>query len=367
MRIAILTELFFPHIGGTEVRLYEIGRRLVARGHDVDAFTIRHSLQVPKEEQMNGIHVHRYGYSPSYFTPNGLRSCTGVLWYSLITAFKSIGTNYDLYYFGQWPLLHGLLTKPLVSPCVLEWCEVWRRRIVLLEKTLGRLIANHVAVSEFTKHRMTEFLNLSPQRITVIPNGVDLSQFSDHTTTRTWGRLVYVGRLAPHKGLDDLLEAFRVVKEKNSQVELFIAGSGTSLSSLREHARGLDGAHIVGQLTEAEKVDLLKSSWLFVMPSAREGFGIAPLEAMAAGTPVLTVDHPDNGLKAICKHGNGIVTPPNAASIAAAVSELLSNEEEWNAMSKASLRFAEEHDWENIVDQTEAYFNSIVNNGQAFF
>jgi glycosyltransferase involved in cell wall biosynthesis len=54
-------------------------------------------------------------------------------------------------------------------------------------------------------------------------------------------------------------------------------------------------------------------------------------------------------------------------SIAAAVSELLSNEEEWNMMSKASLRFAEEHDWENIVDQTETYFNSIVNNDQVFF
>jgi len=367
MRIAILTEFFVPHVGGTEVRLYEIARRLVARGHDVDVFTIRHSLEVPEEEQVDGVYVHRYAYSPGYVTPNGMRSYTGVLRYSLSTALKAIGTGYDVYYFGQWPMLHTLLTEPLVSPCVQEWCEVWRRDIVALEKTVGRLMENHVAVSEFTKHRMTEFLKMDPNRVIVIPNGVDLRQFNGGTSTRTWGRLVYIGRLAPHKGLDNLIEAVRMVKERDSQVELFIAGSGTSLPTLKEHARRVDGVHILGHVTEAEKVALLKSSWLFLMPSSREGLGIAPLEAMAAGTPVLTVDHPDNGLKEICRYGNGIVTSPDDVSIAEAVSKLLRNEGEWNAMSKASVRFVEGYDWGMIADRMEAYLNSIVNDGHAFF
>jgi len=363
MRIAILTELFFPHVGGTEFRFYEIAKRLVGRGHDVDVFTIRHSPHIPEEEQVQGIHVHRYAYSPSYVTSNGLRSVKGVLGYSLSTALKTIGTRYDVYYFGQWPLLHALLAKPLVSPCVQEWCEVWYRHIVALEKTLARLMENHVAVSEFTKRRMTEFLRLDPDHITVIPNGVDLRQFGDRSPGKIWGRLVYIGRLAPHKGLGDLIDAFRIVKEKDPQVELFIAGSGTFLPTIKEYVKGLDGIHILGRISEAEKVELLKSSWLFAMPSSREGLPLAPLEAMAAGTPVLTVDHPDNGLKDICMYGNGIVTSPNSVSIASTVLELLSNEGEWNSMRKASVRYAEEHDWESIADQVEDYFNSIVNGG----
>lgn len=361
MRIAILTELFLPHIGGTEFRLYEIAKRLVRRGHDVDLFTIQHSQYIPDEEEVDGIQVHRYAYSPNYVTPNGLRSVRGVLTYALSTALKTIGTGYDIYYFGQWPLLHALLAKPLISPCVQEWCEVWHKQIVPVEKTLARLMKYHVAVSEFTKRRMTEFLRLDPERITVIGNGVDLQRFGGKSPRKIWGRLVYIGRVAPHKGLEDLVDAFRLVKEKDSQVELFIAGSGTFLTTIEEYVKGLEGIHILGSVSETEKIELLKSSWLFAMPSSREGFPLAPLEAMAAGTPVLTVDHQDNGLKDICTRGNGLVTSPDSASIASAVLELLSNEEEWNTMRKASILYAKEHDWEMIADQAEDYFNSIVN------
>jgi glycosyltransferase involved in cell wall biosynthesis len=361
MRIGILTELFYPHVGGTEFRLYEIAKRLVKRGHDVDVFTIQHSQNVPEEEVVQGVQLHRYAYSPGYVTSNGRRSANGVLAYALSTAFKTIGSKYDIYYFGQWPLLHALLAKPLVSPCVLEWCEVWRKQIVALEKTLARMMRYHVAVSEFTKRRMIEFLHLNPEGITVIPNGVDLQRFRDGSHRKVWGQLVYIGRIAPHKGLEDLIDAFRIVKQKDSQVELIIAGSGVSLTSIKEYAKGVDGIQILGHVSEGEKVELLKSSWLFAMPSSREGFPLAPLEAMAAGTPVLTVNHEENGLKDVCANGNGVVSSPDSASIASTVLELLSNEEEWNCMRKASILYAEGHDWEMITDQAEGYFNSIVN------
>jgi glycosyltransferase involved in cell wall biosynthesis len=361
MRIAILSELFFPHVGGTEFRLYEIAKRLVGRGHEVDVFTIQHSRRVPNEEEVEGIQVHRYAYSPGYVTPNGLRSIKGVVAYALSTALKTIGTRYDLYYFGQWPLLHALLGRPPFSHCVLEWCEVWRKQIVPLEKTLARVMNNHVAVAEFTKRRMTEFLHLDPARITVIPNGVDLQRFGDNSASKTWGRLVYIGRVAPHKGLEDLIDAFRIIKEKDSQVELLIAGSGTSLANIKEYAKGCEGIQILGRVSEEEKVELLRSSWLFTMPSTREGFPLAPLEAMAAGTPVLTLDHQDNGLKDICTCGNGVVTSPDSASIASTVLELLSNEEEWKSMRKESILYAEQHDWDRIADQAEDYFSSLLN------
>jgi glycosyltransferase involved in cell wall biosynthesis len=356
-----LTELFYPHVGGTEYRLYEIARRLVERGHEIDVFTMQYPPSTPGEEYLEGIYVHRYARSSNYVTANGLRSVRGIFKYSISTALRTLGTSYDIYYFGQWPILHALLTRPLVSPCIQEWCEVWYRKIVILEKALARAMHNHVAVSNFTKRRMVEFLNLDPMRITVIPNGVDPKKFRNGSYDKVWGRLVYVGRIAPHKGLDILIDAFKIIRDEASEVELFIAGSGPLLSKIKEYAKGLEGVHILGYISEAEKVELLRSSWLFTIPSSREGFPLAPLEAMASGTPVLTVDQPENGVKDICTQGNGVVVPPDSLSIAQTVLKLLSDEDRWDAMRRASLRYTQQYDWDTIVSQAERYFDLVVN------
>jgi glycosyltransferase involved in cell wall biosynthesis len=361
MHIAILTELFYPHVGGTEVRLYEMSKRLVRRGHEVDVFTIQHSPNASQEEDLEAIHVKRYAYSPKYVTASGFRSWSGVIRYSLSTVFKALGTDYDIYYFGQWPVLHAVLTKPIVSRCVQEWCEVWYEKIVALERILSKVMDNHVAVSEFTKRRMVEFLHLDPNHVTIIPNGVDLQKYRNGLG-KTWGRMIYIGRVAPHKGLNLLLDAFRIIKDKAPQVELYIAGSGSHLKTLRDYAEGLDGIHLLGDISEDEKIKLLKSSWLFMMPSSREGSSIAILEAMASGTPVLTTDHPDNAAKYMCNMGNGVIAYPSSVAIASAVLELLSDENRWDSMKKLSLQYVEQFDWNTIVSQMERYLKSIVAN-----
>jgi glycosyltransferase involved in cell wall biosynthesis len=361
MRIAILTELFLPHTGGTEYRLYEIAKRLVRKGVEIDVFTVRYPSDTAEEEDLDGIRVIRYARSPRYVTANGFRSVRGVMEYSLYTALKTFGTDYDVYYFGEWPMFHSLLAGPLVHPSVQEWCEVWYKQIVVLEKILAKVMSNHVAVSEFTKHRMVDLLHMDPENITVIPNGVDFHRFNGGGGEKTWGRLVYVGRIAPHKGLKMLIDSFKMVRDKNGEVELFVAGSGPLLPTIRRYAKEIKGIHILGKVTEEEKIELLKNSWLFMMPSTREGLPLAPLEAMAEGTPVLTVDHPDNGAKDVCVEGNGVIVPPDSASIASAVLKMLSNESEWNMMREASLQYAKKCDWDTITDKVEVYFDSIAN------
>lgn len=360
MHIAVLTELFPPHVGGTEFRLYEIGKRLVRRGHEVDVFTIQYPPETLREENIDGITVHRYARSSGYVTSNGSRSIRGVFAYAVRTALKAIGSEYDIYYFGQWPIFHSLLTAPFVSPCVQEWCEVWYRKIVPFEKALATTMGNHVAVSDFTKRRMVEFLHFDPNTIAVIPNGVDHEKFTGASTNQVWGRLVYVGRVAPHKGLTTLIDAWKIARREAPEVELFIAGSGPLLPQIKEYAKGLEGVQVLGEVSEEEKIALLKSSWLFIMPSSREGHPLAPLEAMAQGVPVLTVDHPDNGVKAICSEGNGVIVRPDSASIASAVLALLRNEHEWRTKMTAALEYAKRCDWETTASQMEEYLSSIA-------
>ena len=122
--IAIVTELFYPSHGGCEVRFLEIGKRLAERGHQVHIFTIQHEKSLPVLDVVNGIFVHRYACTENYVRSGG-RSLLGVLKYSLRTPRKLSEQNFDVLYFGPWPILHSIFSRFYKVPRVQEWCEVW--------------------------------------------------------------------------------------------------------------------------------------------------------------------------------------------------------------------------------------------------
>ena len=124
LKIAFLTEFFYPHIGGCETRFLEIGRRLVAKGHEIHVFTIQYDCNLPKEEQIFGMKVHRYAYSRSYISQDSFRSFGGILKYSVASLVHLLGSNFDIYYSNQWPMLHSIVVKPVATPLIQEWCEV---------------------------------------------------------------------------------------------------------------------------------------------------------------------------------------------------------------------------------------------------
>ncbi len=360
MRIAIATEFFHPHVGGTEFRLREMSKRLVKRGHTVHVFTVRYDSNLPKDEESEGIHIHRYATNAGYETANGMRSVSGVLSYAISTMIRVAATDFDVWYFGQWPMLHSLLSKIFVSSLVQEWCEVWYRKIVPFEKATARATMHHVAVSESIKRRMVEFLGIRAEDIAVIYSGIDSALFNAKSSEKRWGRIVYIGRIASHKRLDILLNAYQLAKVETPEIELHLAGSGPALSTISKEASKLEGVHVYGYISEPAKVELLRSSWLFAMPSEREGLPHAPLEAMAAGTPVLTVNDADNGTVEICKEGNGIITSHQPQAIAAAITRALREEEEWKQMSTRARCFAKRFDWDRCVDDLEGYLTAAV-------
>lgn len=361
LRIAIVTELFYPNMAGCERRFFEIGRRLVRRGHEVHVFTIQHEARLPKNDVVEGMSVHRYAYPKNYITTENFRSMSGVLKYSLATVFKLLSKDdFDIYYFNQWPIAHSMFAKPFFSPIVQEWCEVWFDKIVIFERIISKLMGYHVAVSAFTKRRMTDFLHVPSDRIAVIPNGVEYNKFSENSHRKKWGKIVYVGRLTPHKHVDMLVEAFREVKQKLPEAELHIVGSGPLLSSIKNQASKLDDCFIYGSLPEDRMLDVLKEAWLFVLPSEREGSGIVALEAMATRTPVITVDFADNATREMVNGGNGVVAPPTAYGIAEAILTLLMDEDEWKTMSKNAHTFAKQYDWDLVATEMEEYLKNIA-------
>jgi len=245
MRIAVVNELFYPRVAGTEKRLFEIGRRLVKRGHEVHVFTMQYDKELKRDDVIDGIQVHRYAHSRNYTKPTYYRSLTGVSKYSFSTFFRLLfNRDFDIYYFGQWPVLHSLASRPLISAFVQEWCEVWSEKIAFLQRLHGRVIDFHVAVSDFTKRRMVEQLHIDPKKMTVIHNGVDYNKLSQGSHNKRWGRLAYVGRLLPHKNVEVAIEAYRLVKEKFPEAELHIVGDGPLLPEIKKRASRLKDCHV---------------------------------------------------------------------------------------------------------------------------
>jgi glycosyltransferase involved in cell wall biosynthesis len=355
LKIAFLIELFYPHVAGCERRFFEIGKRLARRGHEVHVLTLQYDRNLPKEEFIEGIAVHRLAYSTNYILPNGSRSLNGVLKYSLATFRELLGESFDVYYSNQWPMIHSIIMKPIASPLVQEWCEVWSTppKVMMLQKALIALCEHHVAVSEFTERRLTTFLGLDGERVSVIPNGVDYQNLCKNSEKKVPGRILYIGRIVPHKHVEMLVEAFRIVKEKAPHAELHIVGSGPCLPSIKDQASKIKDCFVHGFLPEDEMLKLLKSSWLFVLPSEREGSSIVVLEAMAAGLPFITCNYPNNAAKELVQYECGVTVNPSENFIASAILRFLNNEEMWNKMSRNAQEFASKHDWEFIADMME--------------
>jgi glycosyltransferase involved in cell wall biosynthesis len=360
-KIAFLTEFFYPHIGGCETRFWEIGRRLVAKGHEVHVFTIQYDNGLAKEEEIDGIKVHRYAHSRSYTSEDSFRSFRGILKYSL-SSFKHMwGSNFDVYYSNQWPMLHSICVKSVTSPLIQEWCEVWNSplKVTLMQRMLKNVGDYNVAVSEFTKQRLQEKLKMHPNIIVLIPNGVDSDRFAS-SNEKVWGRIVYAGRIVPHKHVEMLVDVFRSVKMKAPQAELHIVGSGLSLQSVKDRAVGIEDCFIHGFLPKEQLVDLVKSSWLFALPSEREGSGIAAMEAMATGVPFITFNYPDNALRELDCFNCGIVVEPLESEMASAIVKLFYNEPLWKELSSNALNVAKKYSWDSITDEMEDFFNRVV-------
>ncbi|QDU37862.1 Alpha-D-kanosaminyltransferase [Maioricimonas rarisocia] len=188
---------------------------------------------------------------------------------------------------------------------------------LLLERMTRRLVTHHVCVSRRVAGHAIRRMRLDPDRVTVIPNGVDFERFQSASPTdlSCFGIpddarvLVSVGRLHPQKGYDLLIEAIEPLLAKESPWHLLIVGEGPTRPDLERQVRdaGLEERiHLPGYRDDVPAI--LAAADAFVLASRWEGMPNAVLEAMAAGLPVLATDVegidellPDGGTGIVCK------------------------------------------------------------------
>ena len=131
-----------------------------------------------------------------------------------------------------------------------------------------------------------------------------------------------------HKRVDLLLDAVALLHADGMPVTCRVIGDGPERLSLRRQARALGIDHAVDFRPDVGEQDrlyaLMKAAKVFVFPSAREGFGIAVLEALACGLPVVTTSAPDNLARHLAARSSAsIICDPSAPAVAAAVKRVL--------------------------------------------
>jgi len=174
-----------------------------------------------------------------------------------------------------------------------------RRRRLLLRAT-APFASRLVAVSESVRHAAMARLGNAARNMEVIPNGIAIEEWADAEPLEAAAlglpadaiRIGCVGRLAPEKGLDVLIEA--LARTPEPQWHLLLVGDGTergALEALVQRLQLSDRVHFLGWRTDVAR--LLRSFDVFAMPSRYEGHSIALLEAMAAGCACVVSDIPE--------------------------------------------------------------------------
>lgn len=293
-----------PLRGGQPVRTYEINSRL-SNSHQITVFTATYKGSQQKIVR-EGITYKRLGMTiPKW----GLSSHLTYL-NRLAPAIKQ--TPHDLIVEEFTPPfgfcnLQKLTRAPVISMVQWHFFGHWEKRYKLPFEAMMRKRGLQYAPRNLIvqSNKMGEYFRefLPEANIYKIPCGIDQSLIQEKFTTGQYA--LFLGRLdTQHKGLDDLLLAWRLLKEQNIHIPLWLVGTGQDAESLKQTVKQYGLEQLVlfkGRLEHTEKQEALKHCRLMVMPSRQETFGITALEAMAYAKPVVAYDidhlnellHPD--------------------------------------------------------------------------
>jgi len=295
MKIALVCDWYLPRTGGIERHLGQLAAHLVAAGHEVTVIT---PTRGPAESP-GGVRVERV---PAWLLPK-----IGLAWTP--TAFRRLGAmlrarNFDIVHahsslISPTAYVATYLAQKAGLPTVLTVHSIWggfSRMFDALDTAFRwtRWPVAFSAVSERVARDLRPFLGAVS--VDVLPNALVPAewQLALHPPADVI-QLACVMRLAPRKRGAALLRAFRAARAQlpaNTRIRLQIAGDGPERGRLEFLARRLgiaDDVRFRGSLSTGDVKALLAESHVFVLPTILESFGIAALEARAAGLPVVAM------------------------------------------------------------------------------
>lgn len=384
--------------GGMNVYVRELARELGRLGFAVDVFTRSQNSAIPRVVPLgeNARVVHIEAGPPAPIPKGEVHAHLRAFAEGVEVFRRAEGLRYDLLHSHYW----------LSGVAALELREAWGAPVVHMFHTLAELknaAARHpddlepplrleeerriareadrlVAANPVERAHLRWYYGAAADRIAVIPCGVDLELFSPRDGRQARARLglgadrilLYVGRLAPIKGVETLLRALAFLKADGfgaTALRLLVVGGGIEErwdgegSRLRALARRL-GVEAWVEFRGAQPQDVLPDYYaaadLCLMPSLYESFGMVALEAMACGVPV--VGSRVGGLAVTIQEGvtGSLVPEGDPGALAFRIGALLADEPRRRALGRQAVQWARRFRWPCIAREVAGLCGELL-------
>lgn len=367
MRIALVSDTFYPNVGGTEFVLHHLATEWELAGHKVcvfnmagdQPFTPTSPYQVQKIPWLRG--STRFGFHRPPFL-----QYTAYHLKRLLDAFKPDAISVH-YAYPAGVLMHQLgphyphiITLHGKDITAFEWGY---RRMYPIDEVLKKVLTDAkgiVALSSAIQREIAA-LGVPTHHVVQIPNGVELERFSTPVATdlRTELKLpadarilLSVGRVHPAKAFDVALDAFAKVAPQHPNAYYLMVGKGASAFQAEAQKRGI-AQQFIG--LEPRMGDALTSAYqqadIYFSSSKSEVLSLALLEAMAAGQPVVATRV--SGTEDVVLEGQTgfLLAPGDATGMAQRIDQLLRDEPLRQSMKAAGLQRIQTYSWKNIAQR----------------
>ncbi|MGQ9677904.1 MAG: glycosyltransferase family 4 protein [bacterium] len=374
MRICMVSDNYYPYIGGIAEHIHHLAVELRHRGHTVKILTTKVGGKMidcldrlPDEE-----HVYRVG--------RGIVIRSNKSFARVTLAIRSGARVKKFFETGKFEIIHmhGSLapTLPLVALRTSRVVNVFTFH-ANHDKSIGyalarslllpyfRSIHGKIAVSQAARDSAAKYF---PGDYRIIPNGVDVDFFRPDVEpipelNNGRPKILFLGRFEPRKGLKYLLMALPEIVREVPKVQLIVVGTGLLGYAYKGYLDKELEEHVywAGLVPSEERPRYYRSCDLFCSPAiGYESFGIVLLEAMATGKPVVASDIV--GYRTVMADGEqGFLIPPrNPHQIAQAIVRILKEPEIARKMGEAGRRRATEFSWGRVAERVENFYRELL-------
>ena len=387
MKILMLTWEYPPRVVGGIARVVnDLSKRLIKDGHEVTVVTYKEG-DVPYYELDKGVKVYRV--DNFMINANNFIDWVMQLNFNMIAKVGEIIAQegkFDVIHAHDWLVAYAAKTlkqaynMPIVATIHATEAgrnsgirEATQKYINDTEWMLTYEATEVIVNSNYMKNELQRLFGLPFEKINVVPNGVNITNYSgierDYKFRRKYALdnekiILFMGRLVYEKGVQYLIGAMPKILEHYHDAKLVIAGKGGMLDELKQEVENLglgDKVCFAGYLNGKDVGKMYKAADISVFPSTYEPFGIVALEAMLAEIPIVVsdigglneiVDHRQTGMKSYCGNSN---------SIADSILELLFDPQlAANVVKKAKTKVRNEYNWNKIAQDTHFTYQKAI-------
>jgi phosphatidyl-myo-inositol alpha-mannosyltransferase len=361
-RIALVTEYYYPHLGGVCEHVHFFAREARRRGHHVDIIT----SHIPGAQEL--ANVIRIGRSqPVQANGSQARITLGLGLRRHMRRVLREG-RYDIVHVHSplTPVLPLLAIDEADAPVVgtfhtyFDHSKGYALFNRYFQKRLDKLSAA-IAVSHSTTVALNRYFSADWR---IIPNGIDVDVFNPHAARPPEIRpdvpsILFLGRFDPRNGLDTLIEAFRRVKARGYEAQLVVVGDGP----LRDHYYALAGGDaditFVGSVLEGRPSYYANCS-MYACPTTKASFGITLLESMACETPIICSDI--LGFRDVVENDREALMVPcgDIDALTDAIVRLIDDQTLRLRLGKRGREESLAYGWDRVAEQVLGVYHSVL-------